>query len=382
LREEAFMRIPRRSVTVICLAVVPIIAAFVSPSLGTGRRVQAQTETRTFPETGFTVRGLFLRYWLEHGGLPQQGYPISNEFAEVSDLDGKAYRVQYFERAVFEYHPENQPSHNVLLSQLGTFRYKAKFGEAGAPSQQPNMQSTQLFPETGFHVGGVFLEYWKTHGGLAQQGFPISNEFSEVSDLDGKHYVVQYFERAVFEYHPENPPPYNVLLSQLGTFRLREKYPQGPPVDTGDPPLPVDPVPPTKGPSAPQPTGTPQRTPGTNCEPVADNRKAAIASTGDVEIVSVQESGVERVTIRNKGQSSASIAGWILRDKNDPSQRYTFPAGAQIAAGGTVEVYTEPGHDYSFNSRSSIWNNCGDALELLNASGTVVATYAYGTHLK
>jgi hypothetical protein len=35
---------------------------------------------------------------------------------------------------------------------------------------------------------------------------------------------VQYFERAVFEYHPENQPPYNVLLSQLGTFRYREKY--------------------------------------------------------------------------------------------------------------------------------------------------------------
>ena len=44
---------------------------------------------------------------------------------------------------------------------------------------------------------------------------------SEVSDLDGKLYKVQYFERAVMEYHPENQPPYNVLLSQLGTFRLR-----------------------------------------------------------------------------------------------------------------------------------------------------------------
>jgi carboxyl-terminal processing protease len=31
---------------------------------------------------------------------------------------------------------------------------------------------------------------------------------------------VQYFERAVFEYHPENEPPYDVLLSQLGKYRL------------------------------------------------------------------------------------------------------------------------------------------------------------------
>jgi hypothetical protein len=28
----------------------------------------------------------------------------------------------------------------------------------------------------------------------------------------------------VFEYHPENQPPYNVLLSQLGTYRYHEKY--------------------------------------------------------------------------------------------------------------------------------------------------------------
>jgi acetyl esterase/lipase len=35
---------------------------------------------------------------------------------------------------------------------------------------------------------------------------------------------VQYFERAVFESHPENKAPYDVLLSQLGTFRHDELY--------------------------------------------------------------------------------------------------------------------------------------------------------------
>jgi hypothetical protein len=59
---------------------------------------------------------------------------------------------------------------------------------------------------------------------LAQQGLPISDEFEEKSDLDGKTYKVQYFERAVFEFHPEQQPPFNVLLSQLGTFRNRAKY--------------------------------------------------------------------------------------------------------------------------------------------------------------
>jgi len=45
-----------------------------------------------------------------------------------------------------------------------------------------------------------------------------------VSVVDGKPYTVQYFERAVFELHPENQPPYDVLLSLLGALRYGEKY--------------------------------------------------------------------------------------------------------------------------------------------------------------
>jgi phosphate ABC transporter phosphate-binding protein len=46
--------------------------------------------------------------------------------------------------------------------------------------------------------------------------------------------LIQYFERAVFEYHPENQPPYNVLLAQLGRFRYDAFYskPKYPGVDT------------------------------------------------------------------------------------------------------------------------------------------------------
>src|SRR6187551_2653534 len=91
----------------------------------------AQTGSRTFPQTGKTVRGLFLDYWQQHGGLAQQGYPISDEFTEVSALDGHPYRVQYFERAVFEWHPENAGSpYEVLLAQLGTVRYRGAYGDA------------------------------------------------------------------------------------------------------------------------------------------------------------------------------------------------------------------------------------------------------------
>jgi hypothetical protein len=359
------------------LAAIMLLAATL-PSVLSSRAEAQGADARYFAETKHTVKGIFLKYWSEHGALPQQGYPLSEEFQEVNDLDGKPYTVQYFERAVFEKHPENPAPYNVLLSQLGTFQYKAKYGEAGAPNQQANTQNGQLFQETGFYVGGAFLSYWKKNGGLAQQGYPISNEFTEVSDLDGKPYTVQYFERAVFEKHPENPAPFDVLLSQLGTFQLKKKYPGGAPGGEGQP----QPTVPAGQPSTPQPQPQGTRTPtGTNCEPVADGRKSSVSSAGQVEIADVKYAGNEYVVLRNKGATAADVSGWTLRDKNDPSQQLTFTSGAQIPAGGTIEIYTEPGHAYTFNSNSSIWNNCGDALELLNSSGTVVATYAYGTHL-
>ncbi len=184
----------------------------------------ASAASSTFRETGKSVRGKYLDYWSSRGGLPQQGFPISEEMQERSDSDGKFYTVQYFERAVFELHSENKAPYDVLLSLLGNFEYKRKYPN-GASGQQANTTAGSiLFKETGKRVGGKFLDYWQKNGGLAQQGFPISEEFTEKSDLDGKTYRVQYFERAVFEMHPENKPPYDMLLSQLGRFRYDKVY--------------------------------------------------------------------------------------------------------------------------------------------------------------
>jgi hypothetical protein len=197
---------------------------FASLQVDTGAPSIPGSASRTFPETGMAVGGVFLDYWRNNGGLPQQGFPISELMKETSDLDGKAYVVQYFERAVFQYSPEqSDPRFQVLLSQLGTFQYRKKYPD-GAPGQQPSAQNPRLFPDTGKTLGGLFREYWEKNGGLAQQGLPISDEFVERSDLDGNEYLVQYFERAVMEYHPENQPPYDVLLSQLGTFQYKAKY--------------------------------------------------------------------------------------------------------------------------------------------------------------
>src|SRR5262249_1102881 len=53
-------------------------------------------------------------------------------------------------------------------------------------------------------------------------------------------YKVQYFERAVFEWHPENAgTPFEVLLAQLGTFQYRAKYAAPPASPTAPAPTPA-----------------------------------------------------------------------------------------------------------------------------------------------
>jgi hypothetical protein len=184
----------------------------------------ARVNCVTFPETGKTVCDQFLRYWQRNGGLAQQGFPISDEMQELSANDGKSYTVQYFERAVFEWHPENAPPNDVLLQLLGVFRYKEMYSSSKPSREKANTEpGAERFSQTGKTVGGKFLDYWRKNGGLPQFGYPISDEFEERSPLDGKDYTVQYFERAVFELHPQNVPPYDVLLSQLGTFRWRAR---------------------------------------------------------------------------------------------------------------------------------------------------------------
>ncbi len=97
----------------------------------------AQDEVRYFPETGHTLRGRFLQYWNANGSLAQQGYPLTEEFNEKSTLDGNTYTVQYFERAVFEYHPENAGTvYEVLITQLGKYELDRRYPNGSNPAAQ------------------------------------------------------------------------------------------------------------------------------------------------------------------------------------------------------------------------------------------------------
>jgi len=134
-----------------------------------------------FPETGKAVCDPFLAYWQQHGGLAQQGLPLTDAFMETNPTDGQPYTTQYFERARFEYHPEiADPRYQVLLGLLGGEQYRARYPGtppppppfAGDPFNDPvGARECAAFAETGQRVCSRFLAYWRANGGLAQQGY-------------------------------------------------------------------------------------------------------------------------------------------------------------------------------------------------------------------
>jgi hypothetical protein len=77
------------------------------------------------------------------------------------------------------------------------------------------------FPETGQCIRNRFKGYWLVLGGLDLFGYPLSGELTETL-ASGNEATIQYFERARLEYHPENAPPHDVLVGQLGRRALAE----------------------------------------------------------------------------------------------------------------------------------------------------------------
>ncbi len=168
-----------------------------------------------FTQTQQTIAPEFTEYWIEKGGLEQFGYPISRP----TEINGVL--SQFFQRAVFEYHPELKGTGSeVLLRLIGQELVKGRFFQ---PVKADSVQASAVyFPQTGHTLSKQFLSYWQKTGGLAVYGYPISEEVVEKGP-EGHSYTVQYFERNRFELHPEAAgTPYEVQLGLLGAAILKQ----------------------------------------------------------------------------------------------------------------------------------------------------------------
>lgn len=87
-------------------------------------------------------------------------------------------------------------------------RPAASQGIAVDAARLPHLM-TVYFPQTGHHLSNRsgFLDFWRANGQVPIFGYPVTEEIVE------QGYIVQYFERARFEYHPE-------LLGQPGQVQL------------------------------------------------------------------------------------------------------------------------------------------------------------------
>jgi hypothetical protein len=214
---------PLRHLFAPALLLAMLIATFAVPAVPSA----AQSAQRCFPETGFCIEGRIREFWEQNGGLSVFGLPIGPQQEET--IEGKQLQVQRFERNRLELHPQNARPNDVLLGRLGADRLAQQGRDwqtfprvGGAPA------GCLFFAETGHTLCEPFLSTFRANGleldggrgkslaeSVALFGLPLSEPQIETLS-DGKNYTVQWFERARFESHPENAPPYNVLLGLLG----------------------------------------------------------------------------------------------------------------------------------------------------------------------
>lgn len=198
---------------------------------------QTDSDVRYFPETGHSLAHGFKAFWDQNGALPVFGYPLADELAQTSSDDGKTYTVQYLERQRFEYHPENAGTpYAVLLGRLGVDVLSSQ-GRDWFTFPKASPTAPHYFGETGHAIAPQFWDYWSTHGlefgdrgvsfreSLALFGQPISEPQME-SFSTGDEVLTQWYERARFEYHPDNPAAFKVLLGRLGAETLALQTPQ------------------------------------------------------------------------------------------------------------------------------------------------------------
>lgn len=194
----------------------------------------ADAAWRWFLETGHYLQFGFKGFWEANGGLPVFGYPLTEEFQQMRHDTGGWRVAQFTERQRFEWHPENAGSpYEVLLGRLGAELLAAQGRDwRDFPTADPS--SAHYFDVTGHAIDPRFWGYWSSHGlelgdpgasfreSLALFGHPLSEPMVE-TNADGDTVLTQYFERTVFEWHPDNPDPWRILLRRLGAEMVEER---------------------------------------------------------------------------------------------------------------------------------------------------------------
>ncbi|MCX7680898.1 MAG: hypothetical protein N2508_02845 [Anaerolineae bacterium] len=247
-----------------------------------------------FVETRHYVCDAFLDFYKTRGGVEIFGYPITEAF----DDQRLGLRVQYFQNFRMEWHPTNPDPYKVLLGLL-VDELGYKFPPA-RPEQIPRFNSRlhHYFPETGHVVSYSFLDYFRAKGGIDIFGYPRS-EFMYENGL-----IVQYFQRARMEWHPEYSPP-RMRLTPLGQIYVERVG--------GIPPEALTPQYPPAGPA---------QLPGTTLAPEPTVTRLNVSAT--VRYIITGREGGQTVFVYVTDQRNQPIQGASIRIT------VKYPAGDQV----------------------------------------------------
>ncbi len=170
------------------------------PQLGPQRSVSTAM-ARSFETPGVsTLKGAF------DGLLPERR---ENSFSQVR-LGGESMTAFWGKRAGLRRVSGVSVAAVALLALV--MPLAALFAAPGQSSAQDSdwsAPSTVFIPETGQTINGVFLDQWRSGGGVDAYGNPITAEMTE------NGHTVQYYEYARFEYVPEDP---NGIVVQFGNI--------------------------------------------------------------------------------------------------------------------------------------------------------------------
>lgn len=166
----------------------------------------------TFAQTNHTVSAVWLQYLRAHGDVDILGYPRSEVICDP--ITGQT--VQYFQRVVLEYHPENPPAYQIERRLL----VPVLFGGAADPpadKNNPPAGDSYYFTQTGHFVANVapdgsptfFKQFFDAHGKEDTFGYPLE-EPKQRTGPDGTVRWTQRFQAAIMEYHAENDKAGNV----------------------------------------------------------------------------------------------------------------------------------------------------------------------------
>ncbi len=331
---------------------------------------QAQEQELCFEETPYCISGRLLEFWLANGALDVFGYPIGPQQEEM--IEDQPIQVQRFQRNRLELHPDQERPYDVQLGRLGVDRLEQLgMNWYEFPTAEGPQADCVFFAETSQNVCGEILTSWQVEGidlnedgisgnsdaeSLALFGLPLSGLMTQTLG-DGQEYTVQYFERARFELHPQNDPPYNVQLGLLG-LEILEAEQEGQTDEQLE--------------ATPQPEPTPTDSPGAEAPPTADNPLCSTpvspqdAAETPLRIVRIDKVE-EFVRLENVGAEVVTLDDWTMCSVRG-NEEHTGLAGP-LEPGATA--------DFFHQGTAPVWSNSDpDDGMLFDGAGNLISYWS------